>query len=70
MIHYRTDKEIELLRQAALLVGKTLGEAMSRKSIEKRVVTGVRAIDSLLAVGEGQRLGIFAGSAVGYHRLK
>ena len=26
MIHFRTDNEIELLRQAALLVGMTLGE--------------------------------------------
>ena len=44
-------------------------DPMSRKSIEKRVVTGVRAIDSLLAVGEGQRLGIFAGSGVGKSTL-
>ncbi len=44
-------------------------DPMTRKSIEKRVVTGVRAIDSLLAVGEGQRLGIFAGSGVGKSTL-
>ena len=44
-------------------------DPMSRRSIEKRVVTGVRAIDSLLAVGEGQRLGIFAGSGVGKSTL-
>lgn len=42
---------------------------MSRKSIERRVVTGVRAIDSLLTVGKGQRLGIFAGSGVGKSTL-
>lgn len=44
-------------------------DPMSRRSIEKRIVTGVRAIDSMLAVGEGQRLGIFAGSGVGKSTL-
>lgn len=38
---------------------------MERKPIVERIVTGVRSIDSLLAVGKGQRLGIFAGSGVG-----
>lgn len=39
MIHFRTDNEIELLRQAALLVGKTLGE------VGKHVRPGVRTIE-------------------------
>ncbi len=39
MIHFRTDNEIELLRQAALLVGKTLGE------VGKHIRPGVRTID-------------------------
>lgn len=43
--------------------------AMERKSITQRIVTGVRSIDSLLAVGKGQRLGIFAGSGVGKSTL-
>ena len=43
--------------------------ALSRKPITERIVTGVRAIDSLLAVGKGQRLGIFAGSGVGKSTL-
>lgn len=42
---------------------------MLRRPINKRIVTGVRAIDSLLAVGRGQRLGIFAGSGVGKSTL-
>lgn len=42
---------------------------LDRKPIEKRIVTGVKAIDSLLAVGKGQRLGIFAGSGVGKSTL-
>lgn len=38
---------------------------LERTDIDKRIVTGIRAIDSLLTVGKGQRLGIFAGSGVG-----
>ncbi len=39
--------------------------AMERPLIEHPMPTGVRAIDGLLTVGEGQRMGIFAGSGVG-----
>lgn len=42
---------------------------LERMPLNKRVVTGVRAIDSLLAVAKGQRLGIFAGSGVGKSTL-
>ncbi|MBR0477122.1 MAG: FliI/YscN family ATPase, partial [Treponema sp.] len=42
---------------------------LERKDINRRIVTGVRAIDGLLAVGKGQRLGIFAGSGVGKSTL-
>ncbi|MBQ5490749.1 MAG: FliI/YscN family ATPase [Treponema sp.] len=38
---------------------------LERRDIDKRIITGVRAIDSLLTVGCGQRMGIFAGSGVG-----
>ena len=42
---------------------------LERKPIKKRLATGVRAIDSLLTVGKGQRIGIFAGSGVGKSTL-
>ncbi len=42
---------------------------LSRVQITKRVTTGVRAIDSLLTVGKGQRMGIFAGTGVGKSTL-
>ena len=42
---------------------------MERRPPKERIVTGVRAIDSLLAVAKGQRLGIFAGSGVGKSTL-
>lgn len=44
-------------------------DPMTRMAIDRRVTTGVRAIDSLLTVGKGQRLGIFAGSGVGKSTL-
>jgi flagellum-specific ATP synthase len=40
-------------------------QAISRKPIDKAFVTGVRAIDAMLTLGQGQRVGIFAGSGVG-----
>jgi len=42
---------------------------LTRNRIERQIQTGVRAIDSLLSVGEGQRMGIFAGSGVGKSTL-
>jgi flagellum-specific ATP synthase len=44
-------------------------DPLRRKPIRERIVTGVRAIDGLLAAGRGQRLGIFAGSGVGKSTL-
>lgn len=44
-------------------------DPMTKLPITKRITTGVRAIDSLLTVGKGQRLGIFAGSGVGKSTL-
>jgi flagellum-specific ATP synthase len=42
---------------------------MARPRITRVLETGVRAIDGLLTIGEGQRLGIFAGSGVGKSSL-
>jgi flagellum-specific ATP synthase len=42
---------------------------MEREHIVAPLVTGVRAIDSLMPVGEGQRVGIFGGSGVGKSTL-
>ena len=38
---------------------------MLRPPIMEPIQVGVRAVDSLLTVGKGQRVGIFAGSGVG-----
>ena len=42
---------------------------MARKLIDTPLDTGVRAIDGMLTVGRGQRLGLFAGSGVGKSTL-
>jgi flagellum-specific ATP synthase len=44
-------------------------DALLRKRITRRVVTGVRSIDGLTPLGRGQRIGIFAGSGVGKSTL-
>jgi flagellum-specific ATP synthase len=44
-------------------------DPLKRRRITERLVTGVRAIDGMLAVGRGQRMGIFAGSGVGKSTL-
>ena len=44
-------------------------EALGRRRIEQRFETGQRAIDGLLTIGRGQRIGLFAGSGVGKSTL-
>lgn len=43
--------------------------ALSRRRVDEQLPLGVRAIDSLISVGRGQRVGIFAGSGVGKSSL-
>ena len=40
-------------------------DPLQRKRIKEIMPTGVRSIDGFITVGEGQRIGIFAGSGVG-----
>jgi flagellum-specific ATP synthase len=42
---------------------------LERGRIEEPLATGVKAIDGLLTLGEGQRIGIFSGSGVGKSTL-
>lgn len=44
-------------------------DVLRRKRIREVVATGVRAIDGLLTVGKGQRMGIFSGSGIGKSTL-
>jgi flagellum-specific ATP synthase len=44
-------------------------DALSRPRITERIGLGVRALDTLVPCGQGQRMGIFAGSGVGKSSL-
>jgi flagellum-specific ATP synthase len=45
------------------------GSPLDREHIVNPLVTGIRAIDTLIPVGTGQRMGIFGGSGVGKSTL-
>ncbi len=44
-------------------------DPMSRKIIDEVLTLGVKAVDGLMTIGKGQRIGIFAGSGVGKSTL-
>ena len=44
-------------------------DILKRKMITEQIPTGIRAIDSILSVGMGQRIGIFSGAGVGKSTL-
>lgn len=50
------------------LAGRTINP-LARHRIDQPLDVGVRAINALLTVGRGQRMGLFAGSGVGKSRL-
>jgi flagellum-specific ATP synthase len=50
-------------------VNRPAPPALERQRIRQPFVTGIRAIDSVLTCGRGQRVGIFAGSGVGKSTL-
>lgn len=55
--------------EAWLSIQNTPPHPLNRQRISKPLVLGIRAIDGLLTCGQGQRLGIFAGSGVGKSTL-
>lgn len=58
-----------LSRMGGYPVYGTPPNALARQLISKPLPTGVRAIDGVLTLGQGQRMGIFAGSGVGKSTL-
>ncbi len=50
-------------------VDRPAPDPLTRKRVERPLALGVRAIDAFLTVGEGQRVGLFAGSGVGKSTL-
>lgn len=58
-----------LLAGAAYTVEAAPPDPMSRTIIDEVLPLGVKAVDGLITVGKGQRIGIFAGSGVGKSTL-
>lgn len=54
-----------LICRATAPLGARIYNPLSRAPIKEKLDVGVRAINSMLTVGRGQRLGLFAGSGVG-----
>ena len=63
-----TDVE-ELILPCAYPVEALPPDPMSREIISEVLPLGVKAVDGLITVGKGQRIGIFAGSGVGKSTL-
>ncbi|MEG1847786.1 MAG: flagellar protein export ATPase FliI [Lachnospiraceae bacterium] len=65
----RLPKGQELRTGVSYSVEASPPDAMSRTLIDAVLPLGVKAVDGLITVGKGQRIGIFAGSGVGKSTL-
>jgi type III secretion protein N (ATPase) len=63
------DKAVTFQPQAHYPVYRSPPDPLTRRVIELPLATGVRAIDGLLTIGEGQRMGIFAAAGGGKSTL-
>jgi flagellum-specific ATP synthase len=63
------DQKGKLQPEAWVPVHREPPDPMTRERISHPLSTGIRAIDGLLTMGRGQRVGIFAGSGVGKSTL-
>lgn len=61
--------ETDLLTTDYYSVEATPPDPMKRKLIDEVLPLGVKAVDGMITVGKGQRIGIFAGSGVGKSTL-
>lgn len=64
-----TDSDEEIILPTQYPVDCLPPDPMKRKIIDQVLPLGVKAVDGLLTVGRGQRIGIFAGSGVGKSTL-
>lgn len=64
-----TDTDEEILLPTQYPADCLPPDPMKRKIIDQVLPLGVKAVDGLLTVGRGQRIGIFAGSGVGKSTL-
>jgi flagellum-specific ATP synthase len=63
------DQRLHLTCKQQIVTQNKKINPLSREPITERLATGIPAIDSLLPIGKGQRMGIFAGSGVGKSTL-
>ena len=59
----------KIYRESEVDINRAPPNPLTRSRIVKPMSTGVKAIDGLMTCGQGQRLGIFAGSGVGKSTL-
>ncbi len=64
-----TDTQEEIILPTQYPADRLPPDPMKRKIIDQVLPLGVKAVDGLLTVGRGQRIGIFAGSGVGKSTL-
>ncbi|MCR5388760.1 MAG: flagellar protein export ATPase FliI [Lachnospiraceae bacterium] len=64
-----TDTTEEIIGEASYPVECDPPDPMARKVISEVLPLGVKVVDTLITVGRGQRIGIFAGSGVGKSTL-
>lgn len=62
-------KPLDATRLTRVPVDRSPPAALSRRPVERPIATGVRVLDTMLTLGEGQRIGLFAGSGVGKSTL-
>ncbi len=63
------DKKPRIRPAAHYALYRSPGSPMDREHIVEPISTGIRAIDMMMPVGKGQRMGIFGGSGVGKSTL-
>ncbi len=67
--HSRSDRGPQIEATGSYDLYRPAPGPLDREHITAPLETGIRAIDSLLPVGKGQRIGIFGGSGVGKSTL-
>jgi flagellum-specific ATP synthase len=63
------DNKGTIKAEATLPIYRKSVNAMQRENIREKILTGIKAVDGLISIGKGQRMGIFSGSGVGKSTL-
>lgn len=63
------DNKEDIFSEKRISIFQKAPGPLERKKINRPLITGIRAIDGFLTIGEGQRIGIFSGAGVGKSTL-